>query len=155
MSRKTGRTVLFLVFTALLTLAAATGGMGAGPVMLVTDDEAARPDARAVVEEQNDGPTIDIKSPSNGSTLTGPFRLYVEVTKKQGGADIEMSSLKVTYLKAINIDITGRVREYITGTKVDVPDAEFPTGNHRALISINDVEGRVSSKLFYVTVTKP
>jgi|GEM_PF-4893252 len=112
MSRNTAKTILFLVFAVLLTLTTAAGGMGAGPVMLVTDDEAARPDARAVGEEQ-------------------------------------------TYLKAISIDITGRVREYITGTKLDVPDAEFPTGNHRALISINDVDGRVSSKLFYVTITKP
>ena len=129
--------------------------MGADSLMLVTPDEAARPESRATIDELNDGPTIEIKSPENGVTLAGPFRLYVEVIKKSGGSDINMESLTVTYLKLISVDITDRVRKYITGTKLDVPDADFPTGNHRALISIEDVDGKVSSKLFYVTVTKP
>jgi hypothetical protein len=129
--------------------------MGADSVMLVTAEEAALPGVRGAVKELDDGPTIDIRSPENGATLTGPFRLYVEVVKKPDGSDIDMGSLSVTYLKVINIDITGRVRKYISGTKLDVPDAEFPNGSHRALISIKDVDGKVSSKLFSLTVTEP
>jgi hypothetical protein len=147
------RAVVCVLFVIVLLGAAGIEGR-AESVLLVTPDEAGRPDARAVIVEKNDGPIIVIKSPENGSTLNGTFRLYVEIVKREGGADIDMGSLAVKYLKLVPIDITGRVRDYITGSKVDVPDAEFPEGSHRAQILIRDTAGNESSKLFSVTVTK-
>jgi len=138
--------LLFLTAPAIVT--------GGDSVLLVTEEQAGLDNARGVFEEVDDGPTIKIKSPKNGSVLTGPFRLYVEITKKADGANINMKTLKVNYLKMITINITGKVKSYIKGNKVDVPDAEFPAGNHRTEIYIEDVDGNVSRKLFTVTVNK-
>ncbi|MBN2223640.1 MAG: hypothetical protein JW765_03100 [Deltaproteobacteria bacterium] len=147
------RVVTFALFVIFLLGGAGIEGW-AQTVLLVTPEEAAGPDARAVIVEKNDGPIIVIKSPENGSTQTGPFRLYVEIMKREGGGDIDMDSLAVKYLKLVPIDITGRVRDYITGSKMDVPDAEFPEGSHRAEILVRDTAGNESSKLFSVTVAK-
>lgn len=123
-------------------------------VLLVTVEEAAQPPTRASVEELNDGPVISIISPENDATLSGPFRLYIEVEKRVDGADVRMDSMKVRYLKMVPIDITDRVKEYISGTNLDVPNAEFPAGEHRAEIYIEDAEGNASSKLFHVKVVE-
>jgi hypothetical protein len=141
-----------IIVVPLFLLIAPSVVTGGDSVMLVTEEQAGLDNARGIVEEVDDGPTIKIKSPENGSILTGPFRLYVEITKKAGGANVNMKTLKVNYLKMITINITSKVKDYIKGNKVDVPNAEFPVGNHRTEIYIEDVDGNVSRKLFTVTV---
>jgi hypothetical protein len=141
-------------FLVVLSVFWAAGALCGDSVLLVTEEEAARPRTRATVEELDDGPVISIVSPENGATLSGPFRLYIEVVKKEDGADILMDTLKVRYMTMIPIDITDRVRDYIQDTNLDVPDAEFPAGEHQAEIYIEDSKGNASSKLFRVKVVK-
>ncbi len=147
------RSLMF--FAIIIFLIAPTAVTGGDVVLLVTPEEASMGVTRAVVEEVDNGPTIKINSPKNGSVLTGPFRLYVEIVKKPDGADVNMKTLKVNYLKVVTINITSRVKSYIKGTKLDVPEAEFPAGKHRTEIYIEDVNGNVSRKLFNVTVNEP
>jgi hypothetical protein len=154
MKRRNALSAAFVALLLALAFGAASLEAWGETVLLVTPEEAARTDARGVIKEKDDGPVILIKSPENGSTLKGPFRLYVEIMKREGGADIDMGSLAVKYLKLVPIDITGRVRGYITGSKLDVPDAEFPVGSHRAEIVIRDTAGNESTKLFSVTVSE-
>ncbi|MBN1571783.1 MAG: hypothetical protein JW984_01165 [Deltaproteobacteria bacterium] len=144
--------IFFILIIFLIAPTAVTGG---DVVMLVTPEEARMSVTRAVVEEIDNGPTIRINSPENGSVLNGPFRLYVEIVKKSGGAEVNMKSLKVNYLKVVTINITSRVQSYVKGTKLDVPEAEFPAGKHRTEIYIEDVDGNASRKLFTVTVNEP
>jgi len=146
------RIVMFFVMVFLIITT--TGAFCDESVFLVTVEEAAQPSTRAVFEEMNDGPMISIVSPENGAILTGPFRLYIEVEKKEGGAEVLMDSLKVRYIKMVPIDITNRVKEYIYDTNLDVPNAEFPVGDHRAEIYIEDAEGNASSRLFHVKVVE-
>ena len=146
------RMVVFLLV--IFSLMGTAGVFGGESVFLVTEEEAAQPPTRAVVEELNDGPMISIVSPENGATLSGSFRLYIEVEKREGGADVFMDSLKVRYLKMVPIDITDRVKEYVYDTNLDVPNAEFPEGDHRAEIYIEDTDGNASSKLFHVKVVE-
>ena len=143
------------VVVALLLLFLIPGTVtGEDTVLLVTAEEAGMSTVRAAVKEVDEGPTIKINSPKNGSVLDGPFRLYIEIVKKADGAEVDMSSLKVNYLKVVTINITPRVKSYIEGTKLDVPKAEFPAGSHKTEIYIEDVEGNVSRKLFTVTVNE-
>jgi len=141
-------------FEVFFLLSMTSGAFCGDSVLLVTMEEAAQPPIRASVEELNDGPIISIISPENDATLSGPFRLYIEVEKRADGADVRMDTLKVRYIKMVPIDITDRVRVYISGTNLDVPNAEFPTGEHRAEIYIEDSEGNASSKLFHVKVVE-
>ncbi len=143
-----------IIVVPLLLLTAPTIVTGGNSVLLVTEEQAGLDNVRGIVEEVDDGPTINIVSPKSGSVLTGTFRLHVEITKKTDGANVNMKTLKVNYLKIVTINITSKVKDYITGNKVDVPDAEFPVGNHRTEIYIEDVDGNVSRKLFAVTVNK-
>ncbi len=143
-----------IIVVPLFILTAPSVVTGGDTVLLVTEGQAGLDNARGIFEEVDDGPTIKIKSPENGSILIGPFRLYVEITKKAGGANVNMKTLKVNYLKMITINITSKVKDYIKGNKVDVPNAEFPVGNHRTEIYIEDVDGNVSRKLFNITVNK-
>jgi len=127
---------MVISFMVIFFISMTTGAFCGESVFLVTVEEAAQPSTRAMVEELNDGPMISIVSPENGATLSGPFRLYIEVEKREGGADIFMDSLKVRYLKMVLIDITDRVKEYICDTNLNVPNAEFPEGDHCAEIYI-------------------
>jgi len=149
-----GRFRIILIFLVAFSVFITTGALCKDSVLLVTEEEAAQPHTRATVEELDDGPVISIVSPENGATLSGPFRLYIEVVKKEGGADVIMDSLKVRYIKMIPIDITERVKDYIQDTNLDVPNAEFPNGEHQAEIYIEDAEGNASSKLFRVKVVE-
>lgn len=154
MSNKISIAGLFAMIVPLLLFVVPGTVTGEDVVLLVTADEARMSTVRAVVKELDNGPTIKINSPKNGSVLNGPFRLYVEIVKKADGADVDMKTLKVNYLKMITINITPRVKSYIEGTKLDVPQAEFPAGDHRTEIYIEDVDGNVSTKLFTVTVNE-
>ncbi|MBN1880981.1 MAG: hypothetical protein JW885_02300 [Deltaproteobacteria bacterium] len=143
-----------IAFMVIFLISMTAGAFCGDSVLLVTAEEAAQPSIRAAGEEKNDGPVISIHSPENDATLSGTFRLYIEVEKKEDGADVLMDSLKVRYLKVVPIDITDRVRDYISGTSLDVPNAEFPAGNHRTEIYIEDAEGYASSKVFHVEVVE-
>jgi hypothetical protein len=144
--------VVVVFFLAIFLLMGTTVALCGDTVLLVTEEEASQPGIRARPEELDDGPVISIVSPENGATLSGPFRLHVEVARKEGGSDVSMNSLKVRYHKAVAIDITDRVQEYISGTNLDIPNAEFPDGKHTTEIYIEDADGNASRKYFEVKV---
>jgi len=152
MKRISGHFKMIVFFLAIFFIAGTMVAFCGDTVLLVTAEEAAQPATRVILEELDDGPVISIISPENGATLSGPFRLHIEVAKKEGGADVSMDSLKVRYHKAITIDITNRVREYIHDTNLDIPEAEFPDGEHITEIYIEDADGNASRKYFQVKV---
>ena len=63
-----------------------------------------------------------------------------------------MESLRLEYKKAWGFDITDRVREYITGTKIEVDESELPDGRHTIEILISDTAGNRSREQFSVTI---
>jgi len=99
-----------------------------------------------------EGPTIAIASPTNNATYEGPFPIKVEFLPGPKGYAIDLDSLKLEYKKAWGIDITDRVRDYITGTAIDVAESELPTGRHTVEIEIADVEANLSRQIFTVIV---
>jgi hypothetical protein len=69
-----------------------------------------------------------------------------------GGAKIDPDSVKVTYLKTPNVDLTARIKSFVQATGIDVPDAELPVGDHIVRVDIKDSDGRVGSTSFVLKV---
>jgi hypothetical protein len=65
-----------------------------------------------------------------------------------------MESLRVVYLKFINIDITEKIRPYIRGNSIVVPKMTLPEGNHRIRIKIKDTLKNESEQTFLIHVSK-
>jgi len=99
-----------------------------------------------------EGPIIKIESPIHNRTYEGPFPILVEFAPGPKGYEVDISSLKLEYKKAWGIDITDRVSEFITGTKIDVKESELPAGRHTVEIEIADSAKNISRQIFTVTV---
>lgn len=65
---------------------------------------------------------------------------------------MNLSSLKVEVLKLWTIDITNRVLPYATRDGIHVENATLPSGDHKLRVTIGDVEGGVSRKVFQVKI---
>ena len=65
-----------------------------------------------------------------------------------------MDTLTVTVIGFIDFDITDRVAKYITGDKLDVQQAELPTGNHRLRLSIRDTGGNINERDMDIVIKK-
>jgi len=85
------------------------------------------------------GPRIDILKPSNGGRAAPPIEIEIKFTQKT--SPVDLTSLKVSVVKFIDIDITGRVLAYATTGGIHVPSAQLPTGKHTVRISIADQDG--------------
>lgn len=99
-----------------------------------------------------EGPKIAIASPTNNGTYEGPFPIKVEFLPGPKGYAVDIDSLKLEYKKAWGIDITDRVRDYISGTAIDVENSELPSGRHTVEIEIADVKHNLSRQTFTVIV---
>ena len=80
------------------------------------------------------GPHIVIRSPNvnvaDKPTIHVPLKLDVEFTPTDG-TEVDMSSLKVIYLKLWGIDITDRIRPYLTKDGIYAENADLPPGGTR------------------------
>ncbi len=117
---------------------------------LISAEEAAMPDTELTargVSELEDGPKLVLTSPENGSTYHGSLDFDIRVEPSIAGLPADMASLKVTYLKGWGIDITSRVRPYVSDGHVDMPDAPIPRGNHSLEIYIEDTEQNATLKV--------
>ena len=121
-------------------------------VVLITPEEAQLPTPKGVFAARaiTRGPRIDL-SDSDSGKLRSPLRLQLKF-RGLGGAKIDLDSLRVTYLKQPNIDLTSRVRPYAQSTGIEIPDAEAPPGEHLVRVEIQDSEGRRTVTTFLLTV---
>lgn len=138
-------------------------------VVLVTEREARLPDSQIrgfddFLKEKNlfdtfwskksteieKGPEIELISPREGRIYSEVFDILVRFVPKE--TDIDFSSLNVEYMKLWGINITDRVLPYASREGIKVENAKFPSGNHSVKISIADLNGNFSSKVFRVTV---
>lgn len=121
-------------------------------VVLITPEEAQLPTPKDVFAARGvtRGPRIDLSDSDNGE-LRSPLRLQLKF-RGFGGAKIDLDSLRVTYLKQPNIDLTLRVRPYAQSTGIEIPDAEAPPGEHLVRVEIHDSEGRRTVTTFLLIV---
>jgi hypothetical protein len=131
------------------------GLMPAGAVTLVSQAEADLPasheppfNPRGVTR----GPGIELLSPSD-TAAKSPMIFHVTF-HAHNGALIDPASVTVLYLKAKPVDLTERIRPYVTADGIDIKDAEVPPGTHLFRIFARDSEGRGGTQTIKLSVTR-
>jgi hypothetical protein len=128
-----------------------------GPVkaaqILITEDEAKLPPPRGAVAADRRGitrgPKIEVVS--QGETVHSPMHFQLKF-ESYGGSKIDPDSVKVTYLRTPNVDLTPRVKSYVQPTGIDMPDVELPAGDHMVRVDVKDSDGRVGTTSFVLKV---
>jgi hypothetical protein len=113
-------------------------------LQLITESEAALPPIQDRGHERgiSRGPTVIIVSPPRGAgVMKSPVALKVKF-ERHGGAQIDVDSVIVTYMKQPAIDLTQRMKPSIAATGVDLEDAEVPPGTHTIRVYVTDSDGR-------------
>lgn len=135
-----------------LTALLATTSAQAGP--LITKEEAKLPAAAKVTMRGGltRGPKVKIISPAE-QVLKSPFDMKVKF-ESFGGAKIDPASVKVTYLKTPLVDLTDRVKPFMSADGIDFAKAEVPPGEHEIRVQVTDTDGRVGNTVLSVKVEK-
>jgi hypothetical protein len=146
--------ILFLVSAVSLILLLHSFAIAGEPgvVWLITPEEAAAPDdAEPLVQSRglgpklpDAGPMIELLLPLENATISVPTEVSVRFTPRN--APVDLSTLQVTLVKLIRIDITDRLKPYTSPTGIKIPDANLPSGEHKVRITLGDAEGGVTSK---------
>ena len=68
------------------------------------------------------------------------------------GATIDPSKVHVTYLKQPEIDLTQRLKPYITAKGINAHDATVPPGTHMIRVDVTDSDGRSTSQVMKIQV---
>jgi hypothetical protein len=124
-------------------------------VTLITDDEAKRPnDPQSMATRGiSRGPVIRFEPPASDPAPHVPFDFRVHF-EAHGGATVDPEHIHITYLKAPNVDLTDRLRPYITAEGIDMPAAQLPVGEHALHVEVEDSDGRSGEATFTVKVGK-
>ena len=145
-----------LAVSALALLAGCALAEAADPVRLITPEEARLPaadpddaNARAVTR----GPGIDAVAPSPVG-VSGTFRLAVKFRPRNAEA-IDPESVRVTYRRLPEVDLTARLKPFVTASGIEAPAVIAPPGKHVIVIEATDVKGRLGRSQMTLTVTEP
>ena len=107
--------------------------------ILITAEEAALPPPKGAVATERRGitrgPKVDLVTGSG--QLRSPTRLQLKF-KPYGGAKIDPDSIKMTYLRTPNVDLTSRVKYFVGPGGIDMPEVELPAGEHMVRVDIKD-----------------
>jgi len=150
---------------AVICLCVATGILVTGhshaqskPVILITAAEAQLPAPinpdltfRAGISR---GPAIELLLPKpSEKSVQSPVHLQLKF-EGRGGAQIDVDSLKFTYIRNPSVDLTARIKSFAKPDGIDVPEAEIPPGTHLIRADVKDKEGRSGYLIFKLNVLK-
>jgi hypothetical protein len=121
--------------------------------VLITEEEAKLPPPRGAVATDRRGVTRGpkIKFVEEGEQVHSPLRLQLKF-ESFGGAKIDTDSVKMTYLKTPNVDLTPRIKSFVQIGGIDIPDVELPVGEHTVRVDVKDSDGRMGSTSFVLKV---
>jgi hypothetical protein len=123
--------------------------------VLITDEEAKLPPPRGAFATDRRGitrgPKVDFSSPA--APMHSPMHLQLKF-ESYGGAKVDVDSVKVTYLRTPNVDLTSRLKSFVTPDGIDVPDVQLPVGEHMVRVDIKDSDGRMGSTSFVLKVVQ-
>jgi hypothetical protein len=124
---------------------------------LITPAEAALPPGKVPAVEVRGSPTrrpgIVVISPKGTGAVYSPLDLKLSFSAF-GGAAIDPNSVVVTYVKQPDIDITPRVKAFITANGLDIAQAEVPPGLHQFWIEVKDTNGNSNGREVEFLVVK-
>lgn len=141
-----GSRMLSFAFFAVLLGVAAPGHA----FKLISDEEARLPSATGglVTRGITRGPSIKMVSPDvSAGPVKGPFMLKVAF-EARGGAKIDASSVRLTYLKSRPVELLDRVKPGLTNNGIELAGAEVPPGEHPIQVTVADSEGRKTTVVF-------
>jgi hypothetical protein len=120
---------------------------------LISDDEARLPPPKGAFALDNRGITRGprIEFVSGNEPVHSPEHLMAKFTPC-GVAKIDAASVKVTYLRSPNVDLTPRLKPFVQPTGIDMPDARLPAGDRTVRVDLKDCDGRVASTMFVLKV---
>lgn len=127
----------------------------ASAFQLITDDEAklpAAPAAQVTTRALTRGPTLDQVAPSPDAMAPNGAIEFDVMFAPHNGATIDPAKVRITYLKQPEIDLTQRLKPYITPKGIDAQDATVPPGTHMIRIDVTDSDGRSASKIITIQV---
>lgn len=120
--------------------------------VLITPEEAALPPPKgAIVTDRRGitrGPKVDVVTTGQ---LKSPTRLQLKF-EPYGGAKIDPDSVKVTYMRTPNVDLTARIKSFVQPGGIDMPEVELPAGEHMVRVDIKDTDGRAGTTSFVLKV---
>lgn len=142
----------FLLACALLPAPSPAGA--AEPVQLITREEAGppAPDAAGVpTRNLTRGPGVDTQG-THGSGVAGkPLRLAVKFLPSNG-VPVDPEKVQVIYRRQPALDVTARVKAFITPQGIEAPAVLVPPGKHVIEIQAVDKEGRIGRAQMTLTV---
>jgi hypothetical protein len=120
---------------------------------LITAEEAKLPPPKGAIATDRRGitrgPKVDVMTAAD--QVKSPMHLQLKF-EPYGGAKIDPDSVKVTYLRTPNVDLTARVKSFVQATGIDMPDVELPAGEHMVRVDIKDTDGRAGTTSFVLKV---
>jgi hypothetical protein len=126
----------------------------ASAMQLITDEEAKLPPPKGAVAAERRGilrgPKVDFISP--GDAAHSPLHLQLKF-EAFGGAKIDPDSVKMTFLRTPNVDLTPRIKPFVQAAGIDMPDTELPPGEYMIRVDIKDSDGRIGTASFVLKVT--
>jgi hypothetical protein len=155
MIRRVDMTVTIRSNAAIAALVIGLWSGGAAATTLIADNEAMAPNAPPDIKVRgiSRGPSIDFEEPRAGVQEHAPFDFKVKLAA-HGGAAIDPAKVRVTYLKVPGIDLTERLRPFVTAKGIDMPAAEVPAGEHLLRIDVQDSDGRNTQAIITLSVAK-
>jgi hypothetical protein len=97
-------------------------------------------------------PDVIVQSPTG--PVASPFPLRVAFTP-HNGAHIDPNGVTVTLLTKPEVDLTNRVRPYLSATGVNFAQAEAPPGQYRIRIELIDDAGHIGATTVDLQVQRP
>ena len=121
--------------------------------VLITEEEANLPPPRGAITTDRRGITRGpkVELVDDVQPVHSPMHLQLKF-ESYGGAKIDPNSVKVTYMRTPNVDLTGRVKPFVQSTGIDMPDVQLPVGDHMVRVEIKDSDGRSGSASFVLKV---
>ena len=126
---------------------------GAHATKLITEEEAQLPPPKGAVAADRRGilraPKVEFISP--GDTVHSPLRLQLKF-ESFGGAKIDPDSVKMTFLRTPNVDLTTRIKPFVQNAGIDMPGTELPPGEYIIRVDVKDSDGRVGTTSFVLKI---
>lgn len=151
------RLLLYQLISAVLIIVsspcAVPASTHAPPLELLTANETARTALHTygfAAQAAGDGPEIAVTDLEVKNAE--PFTLLVRIYPHDGTVP-DLATLRIECLKQPVIDLTERLKPFMTHEGVKVDRTLLPTGLHQFRVSVNDVRGRLSEKDFTISVS--